>query len=160
MTDTQSHRRLYLVRHGEAKPKDEDPERGLKDAGRTDATRMAAWAAAAGIQVGQIQHSGKLRAQQTAEIFAEQLGTPAMAALGLAPNDDVDAIVGVIEHEQCVIMLVGHLPFLERLAALLITGNAEDRVLTLEAGALAELMRTDDGWKVTCLMHPRLLPRA
>lgn len=158
MADTQSHYRLYLVRHGEAKPKDEDPERGLTDAGRTDATRMAAWAAAAGVQVGEIRHSGKLRAQQTAEIFVDHLGTRAVATPGLAPNDDVAPIADAIEQEQGVVMLAGHLPFLGRLAALLITGNSEDRVLTLEASALLELTKTDDGWKATCLMQPRLLP--
>jgi phosphohistidine phosphatase len=161
MPDTQSHRRLYLVRHGQAKPKDKDPKRGLTDAGRTDVTRMSAWAAAAGVQVSEIRHSGKLRAQQTAEIFAEHLGTQAMAAPGLTPNDDVAAIAGSIEHEQGVIMLVGHLPFLERLAALLITGNSEDKLLTLEAGSLVELTQMDDGdWNATCLMQPRLLPVA
>jgi phosphohistidine phosphatase len=160
MTDTQSHRRLYLVRHGDAKPKEEDPERGLTDAGRTAVARMAAWAADAGIQADEIRHSGKLRAQQTAEIFGEQLGVPITAAPGLAPNDDVAAVAELIEREQGVVMLVGHLPFLERLAALLITGNAEARMLTLEASALAELTRTDDGWTVTCLMQPRLLPGA
>jgi len=72
-------------------------------------------------------------------------------------NDDVAAIAGVIEHEQTVIMLVGHLPFLERLAALLITGDSENGVVTLDAGALLELTASD-GWKVTCLMQPRLLP--
>ena len=152
--------RLYLLRHGEAKPKDEDPERGLTDAGRSDVTRMAVWAAATGIQIDEIRHSGKLRAQQTAEIFAEHLGIQAVAAPGLAPKDDVTVIAGAIEQEQGVVMLAGHLPFLERLAALLITGNSESKVLTLEASALLELTKTDDGWKATCLMQPRLLPGA
>lgn len=55
-------------------------------------------------------------------------------------------------------MLVGHLPFLERLAAKLITGDAETGILTLDAGALLELTRVDDAWEATCLMQPRLLP--
>ncbi len=80
------------------------------------------------------------------------------AAPGLAPNDDVVAIADVIEHEQGDIMLVGHLPFLERLAALLITGNSKDKVVTMEAGSLVELTRTDAGWEANCLMQPRLLP--
>jgi len=160
MPDTESHRRLFLLRHGEAKSKAEDPQRGLTDAGRTDVTRMAAWAAAVGIQVDEIRHSGKLRAQQTAEIFAKRLGVQAVATPGLAPKDDVAAIASAIEQEQGVVMLVGHLPFLERLAALLITGNSEGKVLTLEASALVELTKTDDGWTATCLMQPRLLPGA
>jgi phosphohistidine phosphatase len=160
MPDTESHRRLYLLRHGEAKSKEEDPERGLTDSGRGDVTRMAAWAATVGIQVDEIRHSGKLRAQQTAEIFAEHLGAQAVAAPGLAPKDDVAAVASAIEQEQSVVMLAGHLPFLERLAALLITGNSEDGVLTLEASALLELTKTDHKWKATGLMQPRLLPGA
>lgn len=158
MPETQSHRRLYLVRHGEAKPKEEDPERGLTDAGREDVTKMAAWAAAVGIQVDEIRHSGKLRAQQTAEVFVEHLRVQAAEASGLAPNDDVKGIAKAIKSEPDSIMLVGHLPFLERLAAKLITGDAETGILTLDAGALLELTRVDDAWKATCLMQPRLLP--
>ncbi len=157
MTDAQS-RRLYLVRHGEAKPKDEDPERGLTEAGHANVSRMASWVAASGIRVDEIRHSGKLRAQQTAEIFAEALGAQAQATPGLAPKDDVASIAGAIESEEGDIMLVGHLPFLERLAALLTAGNADSSVVTLDAGALLELTLADDGWRVTCLMQPRLLP--
>jgi phosphohistidine phosphatase len=157
MTDATS-RRLYLVRHGDAKPKDEDPERGLTEAGHRNVSRMAAWVAAAGIRVDEIRHSGKLRAQQTAEILAEPLDAQAQAIPGLAPKDDVAGVARAIESEQGDIMLVGHLPFLERLVALLTVGNADSSVVTLDAGALLELTVAEDTWRVTCLMQPRLLP--
>lgn len=157
MPDTQF-RRLYVVRHGEAKPKNEDPERGLTDAGHVNVSRMANWVAASGIRVDEIHHSGKLRAQQTAEIFAGALDAHVHAAPGLAPNDDVASIAAAIASEEGAIMLVGHLPFLERLAALLTVGNAESSVVKLNAGALLELTLADDAWGVTCLMQPRLLP--
>ena len=158
MTNGQSQRHLYIVRHGEAKPKDVDPERGLTDPGRTNVTNMAAWAGAAGIRVDAIRHSGKLRAEQTAVIFAEHLGAQAVPAGGLAPNDDVTDIAKAIESETGDIMLVGHLPFLERLAGQLIAGGAHRGGVTLEAGALLELTLVDERWKATCLMQPRLLP--
>ena len=150
--------RLYLVRHGEAKPKDEDPARGLTEVGRADVSGMAAWAAAADIRVDEIRHSGKLRAQQTAEILAEHLGTKIQAIPGLAPNDDPADIAMAINSEASNIMLVGHLPFLERLAALLIVGSTASSIVTLDSAALLELTRTDEGWKATCLMLPRLMP--
>ena len=75
MTDTQTDPRVYLLRHGDAKPKDEDPERGLTDAGRTDVTRMAAWAAGAGIQVGEIRHSGEFPAHPRAGHRAVLVGS-------------------------------------------------------------------------------------
>ena len=36
---------LYLVQHGLAQPKDENPERPLSDRGRTDVGRMASFLA-------------------------------------------------------------------------------------------------------------------
>jgi phosphohistidine phosphatase len=153
----QSMGRLYLVRHGEAKPKDEDPARGLTDVGRADVSLLAAWAAAARIRVDEIRHSGKLRAQQTAEILAEHLGTQSQAVPGLAPNDDPADIAMAISSEASAVMLVGHLPFLERLAALLIVGSADSSIVTLDSAALMELTRTDKAWKATYLMQPRLM---
>ena len=41
-SDELSETMLYLVRHGEAKPKDEDPERGLTLLGADAVARMAA----------------------------------------------------------------------------------------------------------------------
>jgi len=152
MTDRQSQRHVYIVRHGEAKPKDLDPERGLTDARRTNVTNMAAWTATAGIRVDVIRHSGKLRAHQTAVIFAEHLGAQAAPAIGLAPNDDVADLARAIESEPGDIMLVGHLPILERLAAQLVDGNAHSSVVTLETGALLELTLMDEIWTATCLM--------
>ena len=114
--------------------------------------------AASGMRVDEIRHSGKLRAQQTADIFAEPLGIQAQTVPGLAPKDDVVSIAGGIESEAGDMMLVGHLPFLERLAALLTSGSADISHVTLDAGALLELAMADDGWRVTCLMQPRLLP--
>ena len=138
---------VYLVRHGEAKPKDEDSERPLSEAGEDDVVRMAVWAAETGIHVAAIRHSGKLRAQQTAEIFADQLPDAFVpqAVSGLAPNDDVEPIAKQLQAEQGPIMLVGHLPFLERLASLLVTGDADAPAVILDAGALLALAKNENG---------------
>ena len=159
MTDN-SETPVYLVRHGEAKPKDEDPERPLSEAGEDDVVRMAVWAAETGIHVAAIQHSGKLRAHQTAEIFADQLPESPVpnAVSGLAANDDVEPIAKQLQSEQGPIMLVGHLPFLERLASLLVSGDADASVVTLDAGALLALAKNENGWCVDYLMQPKLLP--
>ena len=69
MTDgnaEQGERFVYLVQHGQAEPKDKDPERPLTAEGRQTVERVAAWAVRAGIEMGQVRHSGKLRAEQTA----------------------------------------------------------------------------------------------
>jgi phosphohistidine phosphatase len=151
---------VYLVRHGEAKPKEEDPERPLSAAGVDNVSRMAAWAAEVGIRVTAIWHSGKLRAEQTAEIFADHLpeAPAAESASGLAPNDNVGPIAKQLRSQDGPIILVGHLPFLGRLASLLVAGTADASVVSFDAGALLALARNDDEWSVVCLMQPQLLP--
>ncbi len=65
--------KLYLVQHGEAVPESQDPSRPLTDKGRREAERVAQHIAKLGIHMDKILHSGKLRAAQTAEIFAQHL---------------------------------------------------------------------------------------
>jgi phosphohistidine phosphatase len=151
---------VYLVRHGEAKRKEEDPQRSLTAAGADDVARMAVWAASVGIHVAAIQHSGKLRAQQTAEFFADHLPEAPVphAVSGIAPNDDIEPVAKQLQSEGGRIMLVGHLPFLERLASLLLDGDADASVVSLDAGALLALAKDEDGWSAVCLMQPRYLP--
>ena len=81
---------IYLVQHGLAKSKEEDPARALTPAGREEVERVARAAAAAGVRPAAILHSGKTRAQQTAEAFAAHL-KPAQGVHtveGLDPGDE------------------------------------------------------------------------
>ena len=66
--------RLYLVQHGEAMSKDENPERPLTAKGRKNVTKTAKFLKKKGIRVRKIFHSTKLRAKQTAQIIASLLG--------------------------------------------------------------------------------------
>jgi len=63
---------IYLVQHGEAESKKEDPERSLTKKGRRDVEKVAVWAAQTGLKIEQIRHSGKRRAAETAEIFCRE----------------------------------------------------------------------------------------
>ena len=151
--------RLYLVRHGEAKSKQEDPERPLNDQGRQNVERMATWAAASGLQVDQIRHSRKRRAEQTAEIFAQRLQPPdgAIATDGIDPNDDVRPLAQSLDQGSGRLMLVGHLPFLSRLVGQLLFGDPDRTDVGFDAAALVILERQEDAWALNCLMQPSLL---
>ena len=84
--------RLYLVQHAKAQLKGENPERPLSEAGREEITKTASFAALCGsIRPQRIVHSGKLRAEQTAEVLAASLSPSGgvTAEEGLAPGDDV-----------------------------------------------------------------------
>ena len=64
---------VYLVQHGEAKRAEEDPERPLTDQGKEEVSNVAAFLAQGGVNVNQIRHSGKRRAEETARIMTEHL---------------------------------------------------------------------------------------
>ena len=153
--------RVYLVQHGEAKPTDEDPERPLTSEGERAVRRMAAFAAKVQLHVDEIRHSGKRRAQQTAAIFAERLKLRGgvVAVEGLAPNDDVKPLARTLSDQTGPIMLVGHLPFLARLAGRLVAGNAEREVVRFRMGGIVCLERSEEGrWAVAWAVTPELLP--
>lgn len=142
--------RVYLVRHGEAKREDVDPERHLTDRGADEVRRIAAEAIdELGVRPARIAHSGKARARQTAEIWGGLVGSEAAETDGLAPNDDPAIWASRLDNQPDEqLMLVGHLPHLERLTALLVIGDADGAVAGFPAGGLVCLERTDAGWHV------------
>jgi phosphohistidine phosphatase len=149
---------LYLVRHGDAKSALEDPERGLSDRGVQSVKRLADWAAETGLRVNEIRHSGKRRAEQTAEILAESLRptTPTRAQTGLAPNDDVHPVAQAMVAEPRNLMLVGHLPFLARLVGQLVLGSADQIIVGFDPATLVRLVRDNEGWLIDVVHQPNL----
>jgi phosphohistidine phosphatase len=139
--------RIYLVRHGDAKPETDDRARPLSDRGRREIEQLARTAADRGVQATEIRHSGLLRARQTAEILAGSLRPRGgvRETLGLAPNDDPDIAQAECESAWEPIVLVGHLPHLGRLNGRL-TGNRA--AAELKTGSMVCLARTDRAWEV------------
>jgi phosphohistidine phosphatase len=150
---------LFLVQHGEAKSETEDPERPLTDRGVETVRRMSTWASRAGVRVAQIRHSGKRRARQTAEILAEQLRPPrgVIAVEGLKPNDDVHSVAATLRSEAESVMLVGHLPFLSRLAGLLVAGEPYAVVVRFRNSGIVCLHSREGHWSVDWAVPPELV---
>jgi len=150
---------LFLVQHGECRSEAEDPERSLTDAGAEQVRRMAGWAREVGLNVHQIRHSGKKRAAQTAELLAEQL-EPAdgiIAVTGLNPNDDVRTLAEHLKGEEKTLMVVGHLPYLSRLASQLLFGDPESSAVRFRYAGIVCLTREDGKWLLNWFMPPSLL---
>ncbi len=150
---------LYLVQHGRSHAKDVDPDQGLTDDGRSDVQRIADVARGYGVKVHSILHSGKTRARQTAAIMAAALSPPGgiNEKSGLKPMDDVTALAGVIDSAPDL-MLVGHLPFMERFAAWLITGSIEPPVIKFQNGGIVCLKEIQDpgGWVIAWSLMPNI----
>jgi len=151
---------LYLIQHGEAKPEAEDPERSLTAKGEEEVLRVSKAAAPLKIQPSRVYHSGKRRAKQTAEILARGLNIPdtqVEAVQGLNPNDDIRFWADRISKETEDLMLVGHLPFLEKLASLLICGKETARVVLFRYGAIVCLEQKEDkGWALRWILTPEM----
>ncbi len=144
---------LYLVRHGEARAEGDDSQRTLTARGREEVGAIARWAARAGVRAAQIQHSGKTRARETAEILAQSLGGPVVAGSGMAPNDDVGEFSQKLADDE---MLVGHLPFLSRLTSLLLIDDSERALIDFAPAAMICLVRGEGGWRLIWAMTPAL----
>jgi phosphohistidine phosphatase len=154
--------RLYLVQHAAAKSKEEDPSRPLSAEGSKAIRNVAEYARKyLPIQVIKIFHSGKLRADQTAEILAAQL-RPAKGvwmAKDLEPLADPKIWKNRLAEAADDIMLVGHLPHLQKLTSYLLTGDEHKQVVTFRNAGILCLERGDrGGWAIRWAITPELLP--
>ncbi len=151
---------LYLVQHGKSLSKEQDPEQGLSQEGYADVNRIAGVAAGYGVRPAAIRHSGRKRARQTAEIFAEVLRgdmskTEPVSDIG--PLDDVTAVANTLKTGDNL-MLVGHLPFMERLTGFLITGSTERLIFKFQNGGIVCLDKDPDSqwWFIKWTLSPRI----
>jgi phosphohistidine phosphatase len=152
--------KLYLIQHGEATTEEVDSSRPLTAKGRTDVEKIASFLKGAGVDPRIILHSGKTRARQTAEIIAAQLGPSCQVKErdGLAPNDPVKALTNEILGMANDLMVVGHLPFLGKLAAMLLAGSESENLVTFRQGGVVCLQRNEDQtWQVAWMVTPELL---
>jgi phosphohistidine phosphatase len=150
--------RLYLVQHGEAKSEAEDPERSLTVRGEEETRKISSAVKKLGIRPSRIYHSGKKRAEQTAGIIARTLDLSPQFGPGLNPNDDVHPWVERISREAEDLMLVGHLPFMEKLASLLVCGDEGAKAVLFRYSAILCLERNETGrWAVDWVLKPEML---
>ncbi|MDX8410100.1 MAG: phosphohistidine phosphatase SixA, partial [Mariprofundales bacterium] len=117
--------RCYLAQHGAACCKEENPARPLSAQGREDIARVAGFLSLFTKPAPTAIHcSGKLRAQQSAAMFAEGWNTPAPCTSDdLDPKADPQRWFDRLDRSEEDLMLVGHLPHLSSLASSLLLGH-------------------------------------
>ena len=150
---------LYLVQHGKSLPKEQDPQKGLSTDGVRETERIAEVAKGYAVFVARITHSGKKRAQQTAEIFEAALSPEKGIDVqtGMKPLDDVRSFAERLPLNQNI-MLVGHLPFLERLIGLLVCDNPDQTVFKLQNSGIVCLdwFHQVDHWVIRWALMPHI----
>ena len=152
--------KLYLVQHGEAASEEVNPARPLTEKGCRDVEKIASFLKQAGMGSIPIRHSGKLRARQTAKIIAASLGSTAQVqeAGNLSPNDPVRNLVEETQKMTADLMIVGHLPFLGKLASALLTGSESVNPVAFRQGGVVCLQRNERmNWQVVWMVIPDIL---
>ena len=153
--------KLYLVQHAQAEPKDVDSNQPLSRKGRQSLEGVATFAAKQGrIGVALIAHSGKQRARETAEVLGKYLKPTrgVVKADDLSPMSDPMIWVDRLRSVQEDIMLVGHLPHLDRLSILLLTEDEGKCVIRFQNAGIVCIGRNDQGdWTVRWILTPDLV---
>ena len=148
---------LFLVQHGKSLSKDLGPEKGLSEEGEKEVRLIANVAKTYHIDIDEIKHSGKKRARQTAEIFYAITGSRngVSEMTGLNPMDSIIPIADSIISKNNL-MIVGHLPFMERLTAYLTCGNPDVIVFKFQNGGIVCLDQLPDpsGWVIKWALMP------
>jgi len=149
--------KLYLAQHGEALSKEEAPERPLSEQGRRDVQAIAGLAKESGVRVARVWHSGKLRAEQTAQILAKtMLPRGRIQPIGgINPNDSVEEFISDADVWQEDTLVVGHLPFMSRLVSLLLLVDQERELVRYYPGSVVCLERSAGGaWVLLWMLRP------
>ena len=121
---------IYLMQHGPALPKEQDPEEGLSP----DGEARIHWSGKAlkkmGIDFDVILSSPKKRSKQTASIIAEELGiTPENIVetenvKAMAPPEETIKMLSELSDKE-KILIAGHLPSVAEIASFLLTEGSK-----------------------------------
>ena len=156
--------RLYLVQHGEAVAETTDPARPLSERGREDIRTLAGFLAEAGIQVARVVHSGKLRASDSAALLMPAIG--ASAAVEVMEKELLPSASPVYLSEAASAwrddtLIVGHEPFIGRLASRLVLGREQPAIVDFTPGTIVCLARraATGAWFIGWMLVPELLRR-
>ena len=155
--------KVYLVRHGQACPPEENPERPLTEEGGRQARTVAAFLKPLGLRVAEIRHSGKARARQTAEILAEvvQAEGGARQVGGLDPNDKAKPVAKELAALSGDLMIVGHMPYLGKLASALLGCPKSAQPVAFSELTTVCLESAEGGpWHILWAVNPDVLASA
>ena len=154
--------KLYLVRHAQAVSDAEDPARPLSPKGRSTMKAVSRWLQhASAVEVSEIWHSPLVRARETAELLAEglRLRAPLREVAGMLPEDSPAVLAAALGRHGDSLMMVGHNPYLERLASLLFGLDPLRGAVEFDKGTvlcLSRAVRTAP-WNIDWLLSPRLM---
>ena len=150
---------LYLIQHAKAMSKEENKERPITDDGKTELKKTAAFLMKTAPLIEEIWHSTKLRSKETAQLLADILNFTGkiVEKQYLNPKDEVEVLESEISVSDKNIAVVGHLPYLSKIASLLITGDKEKNVIQFEKAGIFCLENNSSIWQLKWAVIPEIL---
>ncbi len=124
-------RTLILLRHAHAEPVSDgqaDVDRALSAEGLAEAEAAGRWLAAQGLAADRVLCSPARRTRETLEAVIGSIGFVEQRLVDAIYEATAGALAELVDHHHDVerLMLVGHNPSLERLAALMHSGQSGD----------------------------------
>ena len=124
---------IYLMQHGPALPKDQDPEEGLSPDGKERIHASGQALKKMGVSFDAILSSPKKRSKETAAIVAEEVGfsqekiveTDKVKAM-TPPEETVQALSALAGAQR--VLVAGHLPSVAEVASFLLTEGSKAAV--------------------------------
>ncbi len=163
---------LYILRHAIAVTRGtegirQDGDRPLTDKGAAKLRRVVRGMSALGLSFDLILTSPYVRARQTAEIVAEEMGAGKKCERSphLAPDGDPRALIAAIASRSTAstsVLLVGHEPLLSQLISVLVSGDERTQVTLKKAGLcklVAPTLRYERCASLEWLLAPSQLER-
>lgn len=149
---------VYLIRHGESFPTGSDNLRPLSDKGKEDIQNLADFLSPLNIKVGNIYHSEKLRAKQTAAIIETAITSYAsmQTYIELDPLNSIIPTVDLIKSSEKDLMFVGHMPFMGKLCSYLTAGDESIDIVNFKTGSIVCLEKLEGLWSIKWMLTPEL----
>ncbi|MDD4178815.1 MAG: phosphohistidine phosphatase SixA [Candidatus Margulisbacteria bacterium] len=149
---------LYLIEHGEAVAEDLDPQRSLTEKGKSDIEKTAKFLEKISAKTDEIWYSSKLRSKQTAEIIKKRVRYNSVKEKNfLNPNDPIGEAVKALNRSDEDIIIIGHLPFLQKLLSYLLTGEEKKELVKFVNGSVLFLELGQFGWQMEWLVSPSVI---
>ena len=162
---------LYLIRHGIAGDRadyEDDTQRPLTDEGRKKTQQVAKRLYDLGLRFDLLQTSPLVRAQQTAETFADTFkNSPVEQFPELAPDGNLDKWLEWVKswlanHPQpakASLGIIGHEPDLSSWAEILIWGESKGALVLKKAGIIGLAMPEQDSWQGKGILFLSIPPK-
>ncbi len=134
---------IYLMQHGPALPKEQDPDQGLAPDGEARIHASGKALKKMGVNFDVILSSPKKRSRQTASIVAEEIGFPSEKIIetekvkAMAPPDEtIKALTEYSGNKK--ILIAGHLPSVAEIASFLLTEGSK-AIVEFEMGGCCRI---------------------